>query len=280
MAKERGLGKGLTALLEENDVTTAAEMLPVLEIEPNAEQPRKRFDEAALAELTESVAAHGVLQPILVRPLARGGYQLVAGERRWRAARNAGLTEIPAVVREMSEREAAELAIIENLQREDLNPMEEALGYRALMDNYQLTQEQAAEAVGKSRPAVTNALRLLTLPEEVAEMVASGRLSAGHARAILSARPEAQVVLAKNAVKKGWSVREVERRAKAVDKAEKIERGEAFGGHPIRKEVELALTEALGRRVKVLAGDKERGQLMLEFYSDKDLRDLANRITR
>ena len=178
--KRGGLGRGLEALFAENAVEegTHAVSLPIAEIEPNRGQPRKQFDDAALADLAASIAQHGVIQPLLVRPLPGGGYQLVAGERRWRAARMAGLSEVPAVMREMTEREAAELALIENLQRQDLNPMEEAMGYRTLMETYGLTQEETARAVNKSRPAVANALRLLHLPEEVAEMVAAGRLSA------------------------------------------------------------------------------------------------------
>ncbi len=280
MAIQRGLGKGLTALFEENDtVSTAAELLPILEVEPNVDQPRKRFDEQAMAELTASIAEHGVLQPILVRPLTRGGYRIVAGERRWRAAQAAGLTEIPAVVREMSDREAAELAIIENLQREDLNPMEEALGYRTLMETYGLTQEQAATAVGKSRPAVANALRLLKLPASVAEMVESGQLSAGHARAILAQADEArQIELSKQAVAAGWSVRETEQRAKANPTEKSGTKPATFGGgHAFYQEVAIALTEHLGRKVKVTAGGN-KGVLQIEFYGDADLQELANRL--
>ena len=283
MAIQRGLGKGLTALFEENDTaTTAAELLPILEVEPNADQPRKRFDDEAMAELTSSIAQHGVLQPILVRPLTRGGYRIVAGERRWRAARAAGLTEIPAVVREMSDAEAAQLAIIENLQREDLNPMEEALGYRTLMDSYGLTQEQAAAAVGKSRPAVANALRLLKLPASVAELVETGKLSAGHARAILAEPDEAkQEELSKLAIAFGWSVRETENRAakpKSPEKATKTAKTNAFRGHAFYDEVALALTEHLGRKVKVTAQSADKGVLQIEFYGDADLQELANRI--
>ena len=186
--KKGGLGKGLEALFAENAVEESgrAVTLPIADIEPNRGQPRKQFDDAALADLASSIAQHGVIQPLLVRPLPGGGYQLVAGEGRWRASRMAGLSEVPAVVREMSEQEAAELALIENLQRQDLNPMEEAMGYQTLMETYGLTQEEAAKAVGKSRPAIANALRLLHLPQEVAGLVAAGRLTAGHARAILA----------------------------------------------------------------------------------------------
>lgn len=279
MAGQFGLGKGLTALFEENDtVSNAAEMLPILEIEPNADQPRKRFDDEAMAELTASIAEHGVLQPILVRPLTNGGYKLVAGERRWRASRAAGLTEIPAVVREMSEQEAAQLAIIENLQREDLNPMEEALGYQSLMDGYGLTQEQAAAAVGKSRPAVANALRLLKLPEAVTELVITGKLSAGHARAVLALNePADQIALAEQAVAGGWSVREVEKRAKAKP-AQNRGKSAVFGAHAFYEEVALALTEHLGKKVRVTAAGGDKGILQIEFYGDADLQELANRL--
>ncbi len=279
MAGQFGLGKGLTALFEENDtVSNAAELLPILEIEPNADQPRKRFDDEAMAELTASIAEHGVLQPILVRPMTNGGYKLVAGERRWRASRAAGLTEIPAVVREMSDMEAAQLAIIENLQREDLNPMEEALGYQTLMDAYGLTQEQAATAVGKSRPAVANALRLLKLPEPVADMVVTGKLSAGHARALLALVDDAaQIALAEQAVSSGWSVREIEKRTKAKP-AKTKEKAAVFGSHAFYEEVALALTEHLGKKVKVTAAGGDKGILQIEFYGDADLQELANRL--
>ena len=200
-----GLGKGLDMLLSENSLEDGARTitLPIEEIVPNRDQPRKQFDDEALADLSASIAQHGVLQPLLVRPMPDGSYQLVAGERRWRASRMAGLTEVPVVVRDMNEQEAAELALIENLQREDLNPMEEALGYRTLMETYGMTQEQAAQVVNKSRPAVANALRLLLLPPSVAELVATGALSAGHARTVLAFEGEdARVAAAEAAVKR------------------------------------------------------------------------------
>ena len=204
MAKQRGLGKGLEALFADNDTAgeQGAVTLKLSEIEPNREQPRKRFDEEALTQLAESIRIHGVIQPLLVRPAAGGTYQLVAGERRWRAARMAGLTEVPAVIKELSEQEAMELALIENLQREDLNPIEEALGYQELMDAYGFTQEQVAKRVGKSRSAVANALRLISLPEEIRPMLEDGSLSAGHARALLSLDdPKEMTELASAAVK-------------------------------------------------------------------------------
>lgn len=275
-AKKGGLGRGLDALFADNAVEEQGKVvtLRISEIEPNRDQPRKTFDEAALADLAESIAQHGVLQPLLVRPLARGGYQLVAGERRWRASRMAGLTEVPVVVREMSDQEAAELALIENLQRQDLNPMEEALGYRTLMDQYGMTQEDAARAVGKSRPAVANALRLLNLPTEIADLVSSGQLSAGHARAILSFDTlSAQTEAAQAAIKQDLSVRALEKMAKS-SRSSRPERT-VRRRDSLFDEVELILAEQLGRKVRVV--DKgENGVLQLEFYSKDDLKALAN----
>ena len=279
--KKGGLGKGLELLFAENALEDAgkAVTLPIGEIEPNREQPRKAFDDAALAELSASIAQHGVLQPLLVRPMSGGGYQIVAGERRYRASRMAGLTELPAVIRELSDKEAAQLALIENLQREDLNPMEEALGFQKLMESYGLTQEETAHIVNKSRPAVANALRLLNLPEEVTVMVADGTLSAGHARAILSFAPELQVETAKNAVRSGASVRELERRARAAQREKKTPRATAFRRDSFYDEVELALSEALSRKVRVTVGEKS-GTLALEFYDREDLQELANRLSK
>lgn len=278
-----GLGKGLGALFAENTADEGQVVtLRLSEIEPNREQPRKQFDEESLAELSASISQHGVLQPLLVRPLAIGGYQLVAGERRWRAARMAGLTDVPVVIREMSEQEAAELAMIENLQREDLNPMEEARGYQSLMENYGLTQEEAAKVVNKSRPAVANALRLLHLPTSVADMVLAGRISAGHARALLAfPTPEQQESMALKAEEEQWSVRELEKRAKEANTRKKVSRetSEAlFAGDSFYSEVELALKECLGRKVKVQKNAKGAGVLQLEFYSQDDLKELANRL--
>lgn len=279
--KKGGLGKGLELLFAENALEDAgkAVTLPIGEIEPNREQPRKAFDDAALAELSASIAQHGVLQPLLVRPMSGGGYQIVAGERRYRASRMAGLTELPVVIRELSDKEAAQLALIENLQREDLNPMEEALGFQKLMESYGLTQEETAHIVNKSRPAVANALRLLNLPEEVTAMVADGTLSAGHARAILSFAPELQVETAKNAARSGASVRELERRARAAQREKKTPRATAFRRDSFYDEVELALSEALTRKVRVTVGEKS-GTLSLEFYDREDLQELANRLSK
>ncbi len=275
-SKIGGLGRGLDSLLLENAVEESSStiLLRITEIEPNKEQPRKFFDEAALSELAASIAQHGVLQPLLVRPLPNGQYQLIAGERRWRAARMAGLQEVPVVIREMTEQEAAEVALIENLQREDLNPMEEAQGYRTLMESYGLTQEETAKAVNKSRPAVANALRLLSLPSSIATLVQSGELSAGHARTLLSFETkEQQEQAAKDVVEKGLSVRALEKMAKAAQtpRSEKeYVRRESFFD-----EVELALTEHLGRKVKVSVKEKA-GVLQIEFYGKDDLQQLAN----
>ncbi len=276
MAKKGGLGKGLSALLQENETAQGSPVtLSVTEIVPNREQPRKQFDDEALRELADSIAQHGVLQPLLVRPMTDGTYQLVAGERRWRASRLAGLTEVPVVIREMDEQEAAALALIENLQREDLNPMEEALGFQSLMDSYQLTQEETARVVNKSRPAVTNALRLLHLPESVGAMVADGRLSAGHARAVLSFDTEAeQIRAAEAAVQDGLSVRALEKMAKASHAPAGERRAAVRKREPFFEEVELALTEQLGRRVRVIEA-KKGGVLQLEFYDREDLKTLA-----
>lgn len=276
-AKIGGLGKGLEALFAENAVEEQGKTvtLRITEIEPNKAQPRKQFDDGALSDLAASIAQHGILQPLLVRPLTDGGYQLVAGERRWRAARMAGLTEVPVVVRELSDREAAELALIENLQRQDLNPMEEALGYRTLMEQYGLTQEETAKAVNKSRPAVANALRLLNLPPELAQLVEHGALSAGHARALLSFEtPQEQKEAARLVIDKDLTVRALEKLAKAA-RSERKKPPSTSRRDPLFDEVELALAENLGRKVRVVAKG-ENGVLQIEFYGREDLQTLAN----
>ena len=274
-----GLGKGLDVLFAQNTLEdgNATVTLPLDEIIPNREQPRKQFDDDALADLSASIAQHGVLQPLLVRPMPDGTYQLVAGERRWRASRMAGLTEVPVVIRNMDEQESAELALIENLQREDLNPMEEAIGYRTLMENYGMTQDQTAQVVNKSRPAVSNALRLLQLPEAVTELVAAGKLSAGHARTVLAFEgEEAQIAVAKQAVDKGLSVRELEKMAKAAKRTPKAPAAPKNRDR-FYDEVELALRESLGRVVKVVNSSKG-GVLQIEFFDNEDLRALANKL--
>lgn len=279
--KQSGLGKGLGALMLENNVDdmVSTSTLPINEIIPNKEQPRKTFDEGALQELADSITVHGVLQPLLVRPLLSGGYQLIAGERRWRASRMAGLKEVPVIIRELSDSEAMEIAIIENLQREDLNPIEEAEGLQALIDKCDYTQEQVAVSVGKSRPAIANALRLLKLPEEVRQMTKEGEISAGHARALLAFDNQAIMYeVAKQIVSDRLTVRDVERLAKrptkSADKKQNAKHRDSF-----YDEVELSLTDVLGRRVKVYNG-RSKGTLEIEFYSLDDLKDIANAIAK
>jgi len=288
MARNRpgGLGKGLDALFADNSSTENSTTLPVSEIEPNQDQPRKSFSQESLAELADSIRDHGILQPLLVRPMPTGRYQLIAGERRWRAARMAGENSVPVIIREMTDQEAMELALIENLQREDLNPVEEAMGYRQLIEQYNMTQEKVAQVVGKSRPSVANALRLLNLPEDVLGMVQQGRVSAGHARALLAL--EEPQMIRENAAKvlaDKITVRDIEQMARKKKNAEK----QALSGtskivgktpHSVYQELELALEEELGRHVTVRPIGKEgAGSLTINFFDTKDLCDLANRLT-
>lgn len=280
MAKRQGLGKGLEKLFSENDTEgmVSTNTLPLSEIVPNKDQPRKTFDEAALDELADSIRQHGILQPLLVRPIATGGYQLVAGERRWRASKRAGLKEVPVVVKELSDTETMEIAIIENLQREDLNPIEEAEGLQALIDKCGFTQEQVAVSVGKSRPAIANSLRLLKLPVEVRDMAKNGEISAGHARALLAFDNEALIFeAAQNIVKNKMTVRDIERLAKISEKNSTVSVKHSKRRDSFYDEVELSLSETLGRRVKVFNG-REKGTLEIEFYSAEDLKNIANRL--
>ena len=279
--KQSGLGKGLGALMLENntDSMVSTDTLAVNDIIPNKEQPRKTFDEAALQELADSIKQHGVLQPLLVRPLPTGGYQLVAGERRWRASRLAELKEVPVIIKELSDTEAMEIAIIENLQREDLNPIEEAEGLQALIDKCGFTQEEVATSVGKSRPAITNALRLLRLPEEVRQMTKDGDISAGHARALLAFDNEPMMLeCAKQIVDKKLTVRDVEKMAKRP-KTSKIKASSGKARDSFYDEVELALSDALGTKVKVYNG-RNKGTLEIEFYTLDDLKNIANAIAK
>ena len=273
-----GLGKGLDALFMDNSIEEEAKTavkLKLNDIEPNRAQPRKSFDEEALEELANSISTHGVIQPLLVRPLADGGYQLIAGERRWRASRMAGLTEVPVVIREMSDSEAMELALVENLQREDLNPIEEAQGLALLMETYGLTQEQAAKRVGKSRPAVANSMRLLSLPQDVLAMVERGELSAGHARTILALENAGQITaLANEIVKKNLSVRETERAVKALLKGDAKKEKRVKKRDTYYDEVELAVSQALGRKAKVSLSAGNKGTLEIEFFGKEDLSKL------
>ena len=274
--KKRGLGKGLDAIFAENtdETTEGAVSVKISEIEPNRDQPRKEFDSEALSELADSISQHGVLQPLLLRPLLTGGYRIVAGERRWRAARMAGLTEVPAIIREMSDAEEMLFALIENLQREDLTPLEEARGYRTLIEAQDFTQEEVSKAVGKSRPAITNALRLLNLPEDIQGMLERGEITAGHARTLLSLKSQEDMRLGAQKAKDGASVRELEALAKRLN-----EKKESLPKTPRKnqyfEEAQLAVGEYLNRRVKV-AGSKKKGTLQIEFYGEEDLQNLLH----
>lgn len=281
MAKKLGgLGKGLNAIFIENDSedNNGSVTLKISEIEPNRSQPRKEFDEKALSELAESISKHGLLQPLLVRPLPLGGYQIVAGERRYRACRMAGITEVPVIIRELGDTETMEIALIENLQREDLTPIEEALGYQVLIDEHGFSQEEVAQSVGKSRPAITNALRLLKLPQSILDLVSDGKISAGHARALLTLEDEKLMQeLAKEIIKKDLSVRQVEKICKQKPKPEKEETPEKKPS--FYSMVELALNESLGRKIKVSKNKgKQGGILQIEFYSDEELTELSNKL--
>lgn len=275
-----GLGKGLDTIFAENETedSNSSVMLKISEIEPNRSQPRKDFDENSLSDLAQSISQHGLLQPLLVRPLPIGGYQIVAGERRYRACRMAGLTEVPVTIRELSDTETMELALIENLQREDLSPIEEALGYKALIDEHGFSQEEVATSVGKSRPAIANSLRILKLPDSVLEYVKQDKISAGHARALLMLDNEKDMLeLAELIYKKDLSVRQAEKLAKKKPEVEE-------DAQPERKPsfysmVELALNESLGRKIKVNKNKgKQGGVLQIEFYSDEELTELSNKL--
>ena len=275
--KPSGLGRGLGALLGDDVLkteTTSSLSLPISQVESCSSQPRKSFDEAALAELAASIQEHGIIQPLTVRKLASGYYQIIAGERRWRAARLAGLSEVPVIVIEADDRKAAELAMIENLQREDLNPMEEAAGFQSLIDNYHMTQEEAAQRVGKSRSAVANALRLLGLTPAVRKLVEEGKLSAGHARALLPLSPSVQESAANAVVSGGLSVRQTETLAKRLA-AEKKPVKEAPAGVDYTAEAQKDLSSRLGRGVKIVSGRK-KGRIELEYYGLDDLNDLLD----
>ena len=283
MASQKGLGKGLGALLgdfqEEIPSKGPYRTLPLHKIEPNRDQPRQDFDEEELEALAESIRIHGVIQPLTVRELPSGYYQIIAGERRWRASRMAGLSEVPAVIMEADDKKAMELALIENLQRQDLNPVEEALGYRCLMQEHGLTQDEAAQRVGKSRPAVANALRLLNLSDSVLEQVRSGVLSAGHARAVLTLKTEKQQ---KDAVQKilalGLSVRQAETLCKNMTKEPREKPVQQLRIDYIG-ECEKQLSKYLGRGVKIVNG-KRKGRFELEFYGQEDLQKLLDALMK
>ena len=271
--KQRGLGRGLGALIDDFSAAPQDEkvtVLPLQKVEPNPNQPRKLFDEEQLQALADSIAEHGLLQPLAVRDIGEGFYQIIAGERRWRASRMAGLTEVPVVVVDADDRTVMELALVENLQRQDLNPMEEAEGYRVLMEDFGLTQEQAAQRVGKSRPAVANALRLLALPSEVQEYVVDGTLSAGHARAVLSLPNERlQKAAAQKILALRLSVRQAEAMCKRMATEKKEEKQKPLSVDYVG-ECEKLLTKQLGRKVKIVNG-KRKGRFELEFYGQDDL---------
>lgn len=281
-AKKGGLGKGINALIYDNSVDSAggeSVKLSINEIEPNREQPRKTFEPKSLSELSESIKEHGVLQPLLVRPMPDGSYRLVAGERRYRAARMAGLTEVPVTVREMTDEEESIFALIENLQREDLNAVEEAQGIKTLIDTFGLTQEEAAKRVGKSRTAVTNTLRLLNLPEDILQLVKDNKISMGHARALLAVEDNAEASrIAQTVIKDGISVREVERLAKREKKDRRAPEKRVKKRDKYYDEVEIALSNALSRKVKVFVSSGSKGTLEIEFFSKQDLEKLAMQI--
>ena len=290
MAKRSGLGKGLDALfLDNNTEDGSVTNLKISEIEPNKHQPRVAFDEEALRELADSIRVHGVIQPLVVRPMEKGGYQIVAGERRWRAARMAGLSEVPVVIRKLDDNETLEIAIIENLQREDLNPIELALGYQALMDQYGLTQEQVAQKLGKSRSVIANTIRLLKLPSNVQKQVQSGKIPPGHAKALLSLEDDALIEeVAQKIVSGNVLVRDIEKLARerktAAEKKEQPSPPPPSGkelswGNNYMKEMELALSAELGRSVRISSKGKKY-TLELDFYSEEELADIAARLTK
>lgn len=274
--KKGGLGKGFGAIFEENlaEGSEGAVAVKLSEIEPNRDQPRKEFDSEALSELADSIAQHGVLQPLLLRPMMDGGYRIVAGERRWRAARMAGLSEVPAVIREMTDAEEMLFALIENLQREDLSPLEEARGYQTLIDAQGFTQEEVSKTVGKSRPAVTNSLRLLNLPEDVQQMLERGEITAGHARTLLSFKTPEAMRLGAEKAKEGVSVRELESLSKKLqEEPSAVKAAPPPKKNQYYEEAQLAVGQCLNRKVRV-AGTKKKGQLTIEFYGEEDLKNL------
>ena len=280
--KKGGLGKGLEALFLDNAGNTehSSSLVKISEIEPNVDQPRKQFDQTALEELADSIREHGILQPLVVRPLSMGGYQLVAGERRWRAARLAGLSEVPVIVRELTDAQVMEIALVENLQREDLNPIEEANGYKRLMDEFQMTQQEVAQRVNKSRPVIANAVRLLSLPSPVQTQVEQGELSAGHARALAALSDEKTILqLAKRSQEEHWTVRDMEQAVKReLSPTGERQTALKLPADSFYTEVQIALEEALGRRVRVKA-KKEKGNIEIEFFSKEDLGELVEKLS-
>ena len=280
----KGLGKGLGALLGDfNDEPlekNAYQLLPIYKVEPNPDQPRQDFDEEELQALADSIEIHGIIQPLTVRELSSGYYQIIAGERRWRAARMANLSEIPAVIIEADDKKVKELALIENLQRQDLNPVEEAMGYQSLIDEYGLTQEDAAKRVGKSRPAVANALRLLSLSPDILEMLRIGKLTAGHARAVLVLKTEKrQLEAAQKISALGLSVRQAELLCKNMSKEITQNKEPEIFAVDYVAECEKQLSKQLGRGVKIVNG-KRKGRFELEFYGQEDLQKLLDALMK
>ena len=283
MASQKGLGKGLGALLGDFSDETAEkspyQLLPIYKVEPNRSQPRQDFDEGELQSLAESISVHGIIQPLTVRQLPSGYYQIIAGERRWRAARLAGLNEIPAVVMEADDKKAMELALIENLQRQDLNPVEEAMGYQSLMEDFGLTQEETSARVGKSRSAVAYALRLLNLCPQVLEKLRTGELTAGHARAVLQLKSEKkQQEAAQKIIALGLSVRQAELICKNMTREPKPEKEVTLEVDYVA-ECEKSLSRHLGRGVKIVNG-KRKGRFELEFYGQEDLQNLLDALMK
>ncbi len=284
MAKKSGLGKGLDALFEDNiNESQGTQTIRMSEIEPNKSQPRRHFDENAITTLADSIRQHGLIQPILVRSTG-AGYQIVAGERRWRACRMLGMSEIPAVVKEFSDSETAQIALIENIQREDLNPIEEAAAYKELMENYNMTQEELSKAVGKSRSAIANAVRLLNMPEKVQELLRKGELSAGQAKAIAAAESEEQMVdLAERAANGQITVRAIEKLLAQKDGEEKEEPEKADTEKKqamnYLTEMEISLHETLSRKVKINSKDGKKGTITIDFFDPDDLSDIASKLT-
>lgn len=285
VAKKSGLGRGFDSLLLDNATesaeNTSVVTLKLSDIEPNKQQARKQFDEETISELAASIEEHGILQPLLVRPLISGGYQLVAGERRWRAARAVGLSEIPVIIKALSDEEASVISLIENLQRENLNPVEEAYGFQDLINTYGLTQEDVAKKVSKSRTAITNALRILKLPEKAINFVRQGKLTAGHAKALAGMENDALILAAAEIIiEKGLSVRETEKLVKNFGKEKKKAENVKQKRNSFFDEVELALSNSLGRKAKVVTkGSDDCGSLVIDFYNKEDLELIAKALS-
>ena len=278
-AKKGGLGRGMNSLLNDNSIDAGgAVTVNINEIEPNRNQPRKDFDEAALNDLAESIAQHGLIQPIVVRPTIDGRYTIIAGERRWRASRIAGLNDVPVIIKATDDQTLMELALIENLQREDLNAVEEALGFKALIDDFSLTQEEVAKKMGKSRSAVTNSLRLLSLNQDELDALRSGKISAGHARALLSCENAEVRAKMLEMAKDGASVRELEKMAATAKKEPKMPKTEKKKAPTFYNEVELSLKNELHRKIQIKPTGKGKGTITIEFFSDDELSEFAKKL--